>query len=89
MILLQSLNNLTNNESVESKITCLITELLKTDLTSLQGKLLTDVGLDSMKSIQLVVLLEEAYDIVFDDEELLLDNFNSIDSIKNMIEMKM
>jgi len=38
-------------------------------------------GLDSMKTVELVVDLEEMFDVTFDDEEMLTENFSSIEKI--------
>lgn len=42
---------------------------------------LSNYGLDSMKTMQLVVEIERKLNFKFDDEELLLVNFDNIDSI--------
>ncbi len=39
-------------------------------------------GLDSIKGIQAVVFLEEEFDIELADEDLLLENVNTINKIK-------
>ena len=46
---------------------------------------LYDFGLDSIKAIELVVLIENKFDISVDDEELSIDNMESIDKIANLI----
>lgn len=35
-------------------------------------------GLDSMKCIQLIVLLEDEFNVVFEEEELVLDNLSTV-----------
>ncbi|MBV6713671.1 acyl carrier protein [Paenibacillus chitinolyticus] len=47
---------------------------------------LLETGIDSMSFIRLVVLLEEAFNIVIEDEEILLDNFTSVETIRNLIQ---
>lgn len=49
---------------------------------------LLELGLHSMKSIQLIVDIEETFGIEFDDEELLFDNFSTIKKIIERIEDK-
>lgn len=51
--------------------------------------LLIEKGLDSMKSIHLIVQLEEKFDIVFEDEEILFENFATINTIMNNIKGKL
>ncbi|MFC9775803.1 MULTISPECIES: acyl carrier protein [Paenibacillus] len=46
---------------------------------------LLETGIDSMSFIRLVVLLEEAFNIVIEDEEILLENFTSVETIRNLI----
>ena len=42
---------------------------------------LCEFGLNSISSVDLVVTLEEMYDIMYDDDDLLLDNLNTINKI--------
>lgn len=43
-------------------------------------------GLDSIKGIQAIVLLEEEFHIELDDEDLLIENVNTINKIKKTFE---
>lgn len=45
-------------------------------------------GLDSVKTVHLIVLLEEMIDIRFDDSDLILENFRSIQNIINLLKRK-
>lgn len=47
---------------------------------------LINLGLDSLKAIEIVVSIEEKFQIEIDDEDLLVDNFASINCIENLIE---
>ncbi|BBH22589.1 hypothetical protein Back11_39340 [Paenibacillus baekrokdamisoli] len=47
---------------------------------------LMEHGLDSLTAIQLIVALEEEMGITFDDEYLLLENFETIEKIVMVIE---
>ena len=47
---------------------------------------LREIGLDSITSIELIVLLENEFDISVDDEDLLIDNFNNIAKIKSLVQ---
>ena len=48
---------------------------------------LINLGLDSLKAIEIVVSIEEKFQIEIDDEDLLVDNFASIKCIENLIEI--
>lgn len=47
------------------------------------------IGLDSMSSVNLIVELEAMYNIEFEDEELLTDNFSTIRNILERTQGKM
>lgn len=46
---------------------------------------LCEMGLDSIKTIELVVELEDLYDIQIYDEDLLVSNFSSIQQIIKLL----
>jgi acyl carrier protein len=46
---------------------------------------LRDWGLDSLKSIDVIVALENEFNIAIEDEDLLIDNFNTIEKIIQLI----
>lgn len=46
---------------------------------------LIELGLDSLKAIELVVLLEDGFDISISDEDLLVDNLATIEDIVDLI----
>ncbi|SLK20135.1 MULTISPECIES: acyl carrier protein [Paenibacillus] len=50
---------------------------------------LNDLGVCSIKMIRLIVILEEHFDIIFNDEELLFENFNTLSNILNIIQLKL
>lgn len=57
------------------------------DILDYQGDNLYEDGLlDSIQVIDLVVELEEAFDVEIDPEEVKLENFRTVDAITNMIE---
>lgn len=45
-------------------------------------------GLDSLASVNLIVGLEEMFNIVIDEEEMLIENFTSVSKITNLIYFK-
>jgi acyl carrier protein len=47
---------------------------------------LMEHGLDSLKTVQLIVTLEEEMDLEFDDENMLLENFETIEKIVKTVE---
>jgi acyl carrier protein len=44
--------------------------------------------MDSLAIEQLIAFLEESFDIEFDDEELVAENFATIDDVTNLVETK-
>jgi acyl carrier protein len=47
---------------------------------------LRDLGLDSMRAIELLFALEDAYDVVVPDEKLVEDTFETAESLWTMVE---
>lgn len=48
-----------------------------------------DMGMDSLRMIQLLVHIEQHFDIAFDDDELIIDYFATIDQFAASIARKM
>ncbi len=46
---------------------------------------LIDLGLDSIKTIEIVVELEDGFDIEIDEDDLMLDNFSTISKIMELV----
>lgn len=46
---------------------------------------LREHGLDSITSIETIVMLEEAFDISVDDDDLYIENFNTLGKIVELI----
>lgn len=75
------------NEITERVIKILV-EILECEeeqLKSQEEKDLTDMGLDSIKAIELVVNLESEYEIMIDEDDLLLENLNTINKIVQVV----
>ncbi|MBH0357132.1 acyl carrier protein [Bacillus toyonensis] len=72
---------------VQKDIQAKVLEILEVKELS-QEEDLTMVGLDSIKSIELIVELEAEFNIVFEDNELLLDNFKTINLITELVSQK-
>lgn len=49
---------------------------------------LVDIGFNSMNAIRFVVELETLFGITIDDEELLLDNFSSLERVYELVKQK-
>lgn len=50
---------------------------------------LVELGLDSLVSVSLLVDIEEMYSILFDDEEMIIDNFSSIYKVCKLVSGKL
>lgn len=72
---------------IRAEIKRMLLELLnKEDLDEKQE--LLSVGLDSLNVIKLIVMLEETFSIRFEDEDLQLKYFYSIDTLSNFVTSK-
>lgn len=47
---------------------------------------LREHGLDSISSIELIVMLENEFNISVDDDDLLIDNFNTIEKLMILLD---
>ena len=57
-------------------------ELVYLDISRIQSSdSLIKLGLDSLNVIKLIVAIEDAFGIEFEDEDISIDNWSSIDSI--------
>ena len=77
-------------DSIRNKALSILTKILKVD-DSVLSKIgddedLCSYGLNSIGSIQLIVLLEEEYGIEFEDVDLMIDKVNTIDKIRKALE---
>ena len=50
---------------------------------------LNRIGVDSVNFIEIVISLEEEFNIAFEDDELLLQNLNTINKLKTIISNKL
>ncbi len=50
---------------------------------------LNRVGVDSVNFIEIIISLEDTLHITFDDEELLLDNLNTLNKLETVISQKL
>ncbi|MDF2986919.1 MAG: Phosphopantetheine attachment site [Eubacterium sp.] len=47
---------------------------------------LREHGLDSITSIELIVMLEDEFNISVEDEDLLIDNFNTVEKLMLLLD---
>lgn len=74
---------------VREKIIECIGMVLKTEVQNVQNlagdQSLRLVGMDSLNCVDIVVNIEQEFGICFDDEELLMENINTIDKLVNIV----
>ena len=67
-----------------------LAEVLQIDKTIVEKLNITDnlkdYGLDSIHAIQLIVFLEEKYNIEFDDDDLLFENYDTLEKLIKLLE---
>ena len=84
------MNRLTyDNASIFSQITAKLQDILEVQEEIPVDEELNNWGLDSIRSVSLIVELEELYQIAFDDDELLYENFSTIEKIIARVEGKL
>ncbi|MDN9010661.1 acyl carrier protein [Brevibacillus laterosporus] len=69
----------------QAKIRKILQELLEIKEPITECDDLTKMGLDSMTTIRLIVALEQAFDLEFSEEDLLLENFRTVEKISSLI----
>lgn len=74
--------------STEEVISNIIKELNPDQKTAISAnmKLIDDLGFDSINMLQLILELEEKFNISLSDDDLDIDNFKSVKSITTLIE---
>lgn len=72
-------------EVIKSKLR----EILQYEGTIDEKANLVDIGFNSMIAIRFVVELETLFGITIEDEELLLDNFSSLERVYELVKQKM
>lgn len=70
--------------SVEQAITSIF-ETFGIEENFTPESLLSDLGFDSIMILELVVTLEEQFDFIFDDDDLLGYNFQTVSSIMDLL----
>jgi len=72
----------------QAKIRKILQDLLEIKEPITECDDLTKMGLDSMTTIRLIVALEQAFDLEFSEEDLLLDNFRTVEKISGLINVR-
>ena len=74
------------NEQSIKEILSQVGEINKNEIETLTGDSdLRNIGIDSLTSIELVVKLEESFDISIGDDDLSVDNVSTINAIIELI----
>jgi methoxymalonate biosynthesis acyl carrier protein len=73
-----------SSEAVEEALLSFLTERVRTEVGSEQDLFASGL-VSSMFAMQLVVYLEEAYDIAIIGQELKLDNFRSVQAMTGLV----
>ena len=75
---------------IEATVTNILVEQLGLEIAAADirsdASLLDDVGLDSVALIRLAMGVEDAFDVEIDDEDLVLDNFETTGRIARYIQ---
>lgn len=73
-------------ENIEKLLINLIKKEFNLDGNEIQSNNnFTNLGIDSLKMIKLVILIENEFNLEIDDEEVIPENFDSIKSISKLI----
>lgn len=74
--------------SLEQSIAEKLSEVLNRDVKISNDTDLRNEGLDSLKTIELIVGLEVVFEIEIDDQDLLVENFSTINRIASLLAEK-
>ncbi|BFH10919.1 acyl carrier protein [Paenibacillus melissococcoides] len=76
-------------EDIEGIVLSKVKEVLETEDDIEINQNLGSLGLDSIRSIGLIADIECEFDITFDDDELLMHNFSTIEKIVQRVHHKL
>jgi acyl carrier protein len=78
--------------STQEKIADIIAMVFRVEpeqIKNMSGdEILGTIGMDSINCMEIVVNIEETFNVSFNDEELLLDNLNTINKLTAIVEQK-
>lgn len=82
----------TTKDSIQQTVRSMIANIVsKPELEQQlhESQLINEAGIDSILLIHLVVQIEAEFNIAFDDDELLLENFRTVAEITNNVTKKL
>jgi acyl carrier protein len=82
----------TNAQDIMGFLRKLIADLTENPMLEQQlgdDQLIQESGMDSLRIINLIVQIELNYEVAFDDEELLTENFATLNLIHKQIKQKL
>ena len=71
--------------NVDERVIKVIGEAVNTGIVVQKGMTLNELGYDCLKNVELVVLLEEEFNIRFDDSMLSQSRFSTVDSVIELV----
>ncbi|UNL87593.1 phosphopantetheine-binding protein [Priestia koreensis] len=75
-----------NDVEIKKKIKTLIIEVLDRELNIDDDTDLADEGLDSISTVELILLLEEELKLEVDDSDLIIENFITVNHIVKLLQ---
>ncbi|WP_144502486.1 acyl carrier protein [Bacillus thuringiensis] len=72
-------------QDIQDQVISIVQDILETKKNFDSSEDLSGSGMDSINSINLIVELEDMFNITFGDEELLFDNFSNIEKIVKQV----
>jgi acyl carrier protein len=72
-------------KNVVERVKKVIKEVIGTEEVIREDMMLKELGYDSLKNVELVVMLEEEFNIRFDDSQLSQNNFETVSGIIHFV----
>lgn len=78
--------------TMETQVLDIVASVLKVDeekkAAVTEDTPLHTIGFDSLNCVEVIVVLEEHFDIMFEDEELMIDQLNTVRKLTDIINVK-
>lgn len=71
--------------NVDERVIKVIGEVVNTGIAVQKGMTLKELGYDSLKNVELAVMLEEEFNIRFDDSLLSQSRFSTVDNVIELV----
>lgn len=71
--------------NVDERVIKVIGEVVNTGIAVQKGMTLKELGYDSLKNVELAVMLEEEFNIRFDDSMLSQSRFSTVDNVIELV----